>query len=235
MDREELPNPLSIVGDGQHKILVFDDFLVDPDEIIETASKLAPLFIANERDFYPGVRYKILGDNSDAAGYVKSVCDAIRPAMKHFHGAKDIEIITACFSIVTKSTKQLRLPQTAPHWDGTNDDIFAILHYLGKGHSSGTSLYRHNATGIEKVNAQIVDDFYAKMIDDLQKKPREAKYMNGSDDLFTEIFRIDGKFNRVAIYPSNILHSGNIFDGEVLSANPKIGRLTSNIFIRLLR
>ena len=80
MDREELPNPLSIVGDGQHKILVFDDFLVDPDEIIETASKLAPLFIANERDFYPGVRYKILGDNSDAAGYVKSVCDAIRPA-----------------------------------------------------------------------------------------------------------------------------------------------------------
>ena len=58
--------------------------------------------------------------------------------------------------------------------------------------------------GIEKVNAQIVDDFYAKMIDDLQKKPREAKYMNGSDDLFTEIFRIYGKFNRVAIYPSNI-------------------------------
>ena len=46
-----------------------------------------------------------------------------------------------------------------------------------------------------------------------------------------QIANVDAMFNRMIIYPSNILHSGNIAADFNFDQNPATGRLTLNSFI----
>jgi Family of unknown function (DUF6445) len=56
-------------------------------------------------------------------------------------------------------------------------------------------------------------------------------YMHGANQYFDQIANIGAVFNRLIIYPSNILHSGNINPDCILDADPRKGRLTLNTFI----
>ncbi|MBW8881174.1 MAG: histone acetyltransferase, partial [Asticcacaulis sp.] len=59
-------------------------------------------------------------------------------------------------------------------------------------------------------------------------------YHDGDRNGFIEIARVEGRFNRALIYPGNLLHSGLLPEGFNYSPNPRLGRLTGNIFIRAL-
>ncbi len=224
---------LKIIGKGKHKILVLDDFLDNPEEVIAAACDIAPFELAPKTTYYPGIRKYILPNMIGARGYVDVISEALLPIMAHFYGAKSIEIDEPSFSMVTFKESELSQIQTVPHFDDLDENFFAILHYLSPVHNSGTSLYRHNETGIEKVNSQNRDQYIETLSKQLSAKMRPQKYMLGSDELFTEIYNIEGVFNRVAIYQGAILHSGNIAPDENLSSDPKSGRLTTNIFVRI--
>ena len=226
---------LKIVGDGKHKILVLDDFLDNPEEVIEAACDIAPFELAPKSTYYPGIRKYILPNMVGARAYVDVIGEALLPIMAHFYGAKSIEIDEPSFSMVTYKKSELSQIQTVPHFDDLDENFFAILHYLSPSHNSGTSLYRHKETGIEKITLQNRDKYIETLSRQLSQKSRPQKYMLGSDELFQEIYNIEGKFNRIAIYQGSILHSGNIAPNENLSSNPKEGRLTANIFVRIKR
>lgn len=224
---------LNIVGNGANKVLIFDDFMLEPQKVIKAACELSPFPHAPKEVYYPGLRLTILPEMSDAASYIGAIYNSILPIMSHFHGAKSMEIVDCNFSMVTDRPEELHLYQTAPHFDSLDENHFAILHYLSPNHNSGTSIYRHNSTGFEQINNNNIDTFMQKYNEELYNSHREKKYMNGSDEFYTEIFRVDGKFNRLAIYQGSLLHSGNIYENENLSSDPLVGRLTSNIFIRI--
>jgi len=224
---------LKIVGFRQHKILILDDFLDNPEEVIAAACDLSPFEKAPQSTYYPGIRRYITSNMLGARPYVDTMREALLPIMAHFYGAKSIEVDEPSFSMVTNAPNELSQIQTVPHFDDLDENFFAILHYLSPSHKSGTSLYRHNETGIEKVTLLNRDTYINSLSKQLSQKPREQKYMLGSDELFTEIYNIEGVFNRVAIYQGAILHSGNITPDENLSHDPKKGRLTANIFVRI--
>lgn len=52
-----------------------------------------------------------------------------------------------------------------------------------------------------------------------------------STDLFEQIAKQDGAFNRMLVYRRNSLHSGCIESGFVPDPNPSTGRLSINSFI----
>ena len=59
------------------------------------------------------------------------------------------------------------------------------------------------------------------------------RYMNGDTSLFQRIHQVAAKKNRLIIYPSNLLHSGDLAQTTALPANPQQGRLTISSFIRV--
>ena len=69
------------------------------------------------------------------------------------------------------------------------------------------------------------------MIDEGALDFEKKTYMNGSNNYFEQIAKIDAMFNRMVIYPSKILHSGNIPADFTFDPNPAKGRLTLNSFI----
>jgi hypothetical protein len=50
--------------------------------------------------------------------------------------------------------------------------------------------------------------------------------MRGSNALFEQLHSVDACMNRAVIYPSRILHSGDVNPLLGLSSDPKVGRLT---------
>jgi hypothetical protein len=57
-------------------------------------------------------------------------------------------------------------------------------------------------------------------------------YIRGSDALFEQIDAIEAVPDRLLIYQGSLLHSGIIPKGMTLSADPRKGRLTANVFVR---
>src|SRR4029077_20409681 len=57
----------------------------------------------------------------------------------------------ASFSVVTTPPGQLQEVQRRPHFDSSDQNLLALLHYLRVPRESGTAFYRHRSTGIERI------------------------------------------------------------------------------------
>ncbi|HRH76695.1 MAG TPA: DUF6445 family protein, partial [Cellvibrionaceae bacterium] len=108
---------------------------------------------------------------------------------------------------------------------------FACVHYLCDEKKGGTSIYRHKKTGIERITEDNVDYYNQAVNEEGALIQLEGSYMNGSNAYFEQIACVEAVFNRMVIYPANVLHSGNISKDFTFDSNPSRGRLTINSFL----
>jgi hypothetical protein len=218
------------VGNSQSAIVVIDDFSGTLDKILASAEALAaypPL-----TNYYPGVRRVIGREDAAANAYLEETCER---AAQFIAGAFDFdrfELIEASFSMVTTAPAELSPPQRAPHFDTTDQKHLALLHYLRVPPKSGTAFYRQRSTEIERVTEANLDLFVRTAKADAAKLPADSGYIQGSDPFFEEIGAVEAVPDRLVIYQGSLLHSGIIPPGLELSADPKCGRLTANLFVR---
>lgn len=95
---------------------------------------------------------------------------------------------------------------------------------------TGTAFYRQRATGIELVDETNVSRFVATAKRDATT--RSATYINETDEYFEQVAAVEGVPDRLIIYRGSLLHSGIIPPGMTMSDNPRIGRLTANLFVK---
>jgi hypothetical protein len=62
-----------------------------------------------------------------------------------------------------------------------------------------------------------------------------AGYIDGSNEHYEQIGAVTGRVDRLVAYRGAMLHSGIIRPDATFSADPRDGRLTTNIFVRLRR
>jgi hypothetical protein len=62
-----------------------------------------------------------------------------------------------------------------------------------------------------------------------------AGYIDGSNEHYEQIGAVAGRADRLVVYRGAMLHSGIIPRDATFSADPRVGRLTTNIFVRLHR
>src|SRR5665213_1843109 len=108
--------------------------------------------------------------------------ETLRTAAPFIGGALDVDafdLIEASFSMVTAPPATLVPAQRAPHFDSTDPDHIALLHYLSDTPGTGTAFYRQRATGIEMVDEANVSGFVAAAKRDADARP--AAYINGTD------------------------------------------------------
>lgn len=214
------------IGTGASPLMVIDDFSGDAAAIVDIAAALAPF--PRAQTHYPGLR-RTIGPHDDAAkAYVTRTLKAAAPFIGGAFGAASFELIDASFSIVTDAPDALRPGQRIPHFDSTDPAYLAILHYLSD--TPGTAFYRHRATGIEAVSEAHRAAFLAAAASDAAAA---RGYIAASNAGFERIAEVAGRSDRLIIYQGRLLHSGIIPEGMPLSADPRVGRLTANLFVRI--
>jgi hypothetical protein len=216
------------VGEAQSPVVVIDDFTGAVDDIVDLAAAMAP-FPSSAGNFYPGLRRSIV-PGEPAYAYVKRLVVAAAPYIGGGFEVDTFDLIEASFSMVTAPPATLGVAQRAPHFDSTDPDYIAVLHYLSD--TPGTAFFRQRATGIEVVSERNLPAFVGTA---RRVNGTLSGYIHGSNEHYEQIGQVEGVRDRLAIYRGSMLHSGIIPPDMAFSADPRAGRLTANIFIRGLR
>lgn len=218
------------IGDEATPLLIIDDLVTDPDWLIHAAEQ-GSTFQTDPANFYPGIR------KSAPPLYLQALQTALLPLLQAVFNpqANRLHSLQSAFSLSTTPASQLRPIQMLPHLDTTTPAQLAMVHYLCGPHHGGTSFYRHRQSGFERINAERLAGYSAKLKAEAQAAQLHLQpgYIDGDTALFQRIFQVDAKLNRAIIYPGNLLHSGDIRETSDLSANPRQGRLTISSFLQL--
>lgn len=216
---------LARIGLGGFPLLVVDEFLLQPHKLKQWACECAE-FSNDNSDFYPGLRAPLPQD------YAAGLPAQIKPLLQSVMGASglSLECLFHAFSLTITPPAQLKPIQCIPHFDDENPLKLAMVLYLFEHEFGGTSFYRHNKTRFEALTPENSDHYMKILMSQASTDGLpDAAYINGDTRLFTRYHSVPAKFNRCILYPSNILHSGDINPLIGLSAEPSKGRLTANM------
>jgi Family of unknown function (DUF6445) len=202
------------VGECPIAVTVADNVLLRPRLLAEFALGLE--FVEDDGNLYPGVRARVPAEFSRPFhAWLTHTLHRTGVLEESCHTYDDASF----FSIVNKSPANLLPLQRIPHYDSADPGVFAAVIYLFDRANCGTSFYRHRTTGYEKINGDNKDNYKTALNRNMKNLgPPARKYTNGSNDLFERTHSVDSAFNRIVIYPGNILHAADIdaslFDGN---------------------
>lgn len=215
------------VGQEKTSVFILDNFLENL--TVSLLKNIEEVDFNEAPTYYPGIRAKL------PQQYIFSVVQAVAPLMQKIYSIPieyKVEYFDSYYSLVTHAANDLSVEQQIPHFDGTDQYRFALLHYLNASEHGGTAFYRHNPTGIERVNEANAEHYLASVGHYFsQNGSPNGHYIDSSNQQFTKVGEIPYLQNRMAIYPGNFLHSGTIVPEKDIDPNPLTGRLTANIFI----
>lgn len=219
------------IGTGRSPVVVIDDFSGDLEPILDIAEALAP-FPFHAANYYPGLRRLIAEEDEDANAYIERTLEAAAPFIGGAFECDGFDLLEASFSMVTAGPDTLQPAQRAPHFDSTDPNYLAVLHYLNVEPGTGTAFYRQRSTGIERVTEANAAAFIGTAQRESAQLPPGSGYIQGSDAFFEQTHAIEARPDRMIIYQGYLLHSGIIPETMTLSGHPRAGRLTANIFVR---
>ena len=221
----------SKVGKEQTPVFILDNFLENLDDPL--LADLEALTFDQAPTYYPGIRAKLPDQ------YILMVAQSLVPLLHKIYSIPvdyQVEFFDSYYSLVTKAPDELSIEQQVPHFDGTEEFRFALLHYLSPNAHGGTAFYRHNKTNSERIYETNVATFLGTVSDHFgQNTELRGEYIADTNSQFTKIGEIPFAQNRMAIYPGNLLHSGVIDPATDIDASPITGRLTANIFLNFRR
>jgi hypothetical protein len=210
-------------GTEREPLAVIDGFWPRPEALIDDAARRV---FAPVGPFYPGVRA------AARPGVAAAMRGLVAPVLAEHFGLAPAPAVFECFySLVTTPPAQLAPIQRLPHFDGLERERIAVLLFLTEA-PGGTAFYRHRATGFETVTA----DRYSAYDAALHAGVREhglppPSYIAGDTPLFERIRLADSVPNRALVYRGNRLHCAHLPPGTPFSADPRLGRLTVNLFL----
>ena len=208
------------LANGSIPVLIIENFYSDPFDVRKQA--LGEAF-EESRALYPGRHATIQTPESRAV--VEQVC-AVLSAV----GDREFVARTATtdFSILTTKAADLLSVQKHPHIDPT--PVLGLI-YLNPGSSQGTCLFRNKVLGTHSVVTPEHRDALVKFLDEQGAAFAPSGYDVVEDGAWERIYTIEGKFNRLVVYPGNVFHSIDVKDVPA-SFSVETSRLTQRIIIQ---
>ncbi len=221
------PAPVTIhrFGREEEPVVVIDNFSGKAEELLE-AGRRAPYQDGGAS--YPGLRSWAEPDYLDVR---RDLMFQIMGQVFGFRRGISCEVST--FSLVTLAPEELSPLQCIPHYDHSSGELIAIMHYLLGPETGGTAFYRHRRTGFETITDAREPHYNAALGADQREYGMPARgYYYGDSDRYELIGEVEAQPDRLILYRGRLLHSGVIPDPAALSADPREGRLTINMFLR---
>ena len=212
------------IGAERAPLLVIDNFVANAEALVADACA-RPMTVRSR--YFPGIRAEA------PPAYQQLLLTRFRTELLDLLGMREGTFtLSMChYSLITTPARELTPPQRIPHVDSFAKTGLATIHYLFKGNLGGTAFYRHRRTGFECID-EARRAQYARTIDEEHSGSAAPgpEYINGNTDLFEQVAKEEGVFNRMLVYRRNSLHSGCIED-SVPDPDPATGRLSINSFI----
>lgn len=221
---------------GDDFCVVVDDFLADPDALVEYAAG-HPGEFSHPNIGYPGVQIRV---NDDA---MAEIFRFVRSQMsRQFAFLRGQIGIRSLLSMVTLPPERLGLLQRIchvdPHLERGRAKYAALIYLFHDERLGGTSFYRWRneklvweGRELLRTDARKGQEFLERHFETFREAPR---YMTESNDVAELLCTIPARFNRFVFYSGDIPHTGAIAAPELLSDDPRKGRLTLNLFFSVL-
>ncbi len=224
-----MPPDIQSVNIGGQNIVFVDNFLQDPQALVEAAcqSRFEPSATLAEQKGYPGLRAPA------PAAYTQTLAELLDPLIKvNFQVPEHlgIKVGLSAFSLTTTQPEDLGPLQRTPHFDASTPHCMAALLYLCDKTHGGTGFYRHNATGWQRITAENRERYLDVYHEEVNRRVPRARYFDRSDEQFTFLGMIPARVNRLVVYPGSLLHSACVNPARSLLSDPRQGRLTVNTF-----
>lgn len=216
------------IGGQDQPVLIIDNVLAEPERLKTAAAALDFADVAS--GYYPGTRAPL------PTAYGLFVQRALGGLIAQTFGAPGggLDIVSGNFSLVTRRPAELQRLQRIAHYDSTNPNLIAVLHYLCGPEGGGTSFFKHRRTGMEVVTPENSRRYPAMVEEDVAAHGEPpAAYLNDSNEIYERTATFDACFNRMLIYRGANLHSGRIPTDYDFSLGPAQGRLTANLFVQI--
>lgn len=214
-------------GRSSEPVIVVENALVDPEAAIEQAARLGFEPADEGRGGYPGVRAKA------PRPLAEMLVEGAMPLVERAFGLGPASLsgVDASFSIVTAPPDALHPLQRIPHIDTRDPRRIAILLHLGRGGVGGTAFFRQDSTGLEQVSPETFESYYTARRAEVARLQPGGGYPGPDTPGYSETAHFEARFNRLLIYRSCSIHSGTVPSDAGLSADPRSGRLTVNVFL----
>ncbi len=212
--------------------VVVDDFLVDPQALIDYAVENADKFFTP--DFgYPGVLLDL--DTAVLEDFHRFI---LRRMARTYSFLRSRATLGTGLAMTTFAPERLSTFQRLCHIDPrteTGRHQYAALVYLYDNEDlGGTAFYRWKQPEVMMRALELESEDPAAAVEYLAERTavfREPPaYITGSNELVELIDVVPARFNRFVFYSGEIPHSGHITSPELLSEDFHSGRLTLNCF-----
>lgn len=220
---------LARVGRECEPVLTVDGVMREAQALVDYAAaevQFAPA-ASDGAGGYPGLRAPAPLD------YVERVVRSLAPIIEQGFELEHAGLLRAecSFSLVTLPPERLAPLQRIPHVDTIDPLQLAFLHFLCDERFGGTAFYRHRATGFETLTAARWPIYQEARDRDLRAAAPGPGYIRGDAHGYEQTAVLEARFNRLLVYRSCVLHSGQIDPWAGLSSDPRTGRLTANLFV----
>jgi hypothetical protein len=222
---EEVQIRVEYVGNERAPVMVIEDVWPDAHALVEAATRKTDYSVRSL--YYPGVRSSVPPE------YAHAITSQLRDSILSTFGLSgELKITDANFSLVSTPPDKLVAFQRVPHFDSTDPNRIALLHYLCGPEFGGTSFYRHRSSGIEAVTDENRERFTRAVNDEAKSGGMPpARFIDDDTPMFERIARYECAFNRALIYRGRNLHSVNTPRTFIPTTDPRAGRLTANTFL----
>ncbi len=219
------------IADGFNCVFI-DQFLLNPQDLVDYASTHADEFIAPERA-YPGVVLPV--DNEWAATLNRFIRLEMSRLFSFCRGGIEFH---SQFSLTTLKPEQLtweqRLCKNDPSPESGRKIYAALLYLFDKPELGGTGFYRWKDQPFWEKFTSVQRDDPDTGLDILRERFQMFRdlpcYMTESNEAAVLLDKAPAKFNRLVFYSGDLPHSAYISRPELLSPDPSTGRLTLNNF-----
>lgn len=218
---------------GRHVCHVIDDALLDPDALVDYAAAHAGEFAESGHNAYPGPELRM----PDA--FSAQLDEFFTAHLRRAFDVRRTERMYSRLAITATPPEQLAPIQSICHIDRfaveARQRIVASVLYLFRDERLGGTGFYGPKHPPETIMPMIAD---AEHIDAETFRVRygiDTGYMTESNAWFQKITSIPARYNRIIFYEGTLFHSGEIAHPELLSRDPRVGRLSLNGFFTCRR
>ncbi len=217
----------------QQYCAVIDDFLENPEAVIDHAIAAAGEFAIPERS-YPGLVLDV--GASPMAGVYRFLRARMSREFGFLRGGARFSTVLSMMTLKPEELSNLqRLCHSDPGSGAGRQNYASVLYLFRNEELGGTAFYRwRDRQTIEKATALDLEDprkaleFLQSQYSSYNEPPR---YLTESNDVAEMLCMIPARFNRLIFYSGDVPHSAWISRPELLSSDPLQGRLTLNCFL----
>ncbi len=213
---------------GNKPCIVVDDFLLEPERVVEAATRYREGFAPAPYNAYPGI------EQPAPEALTARLGEFFTQHVRELLGARRTVHMHSRLSIVTLQPAQLSALQRVCHRDrlavASDQCVAASVLYLFKDRALGGTSFYAARQPVDQTQELIARWNLLDQAGMTQVLSADPAYLCGSNQYFELLATIPARFNRAIFYDGSMFHSSHVERPDLLSADPSAGRLTVNGF-----